>query len=128
MKILLDTQAFLWLIADAPSASKRAKKIFLDEKNEFLLSLASSWEIAIKISIGKLTLQQSLEKFLPTQLQENGITQLDISFRHVAKVVMLPFYHRDPFDRLIISQAMEEDIPILSSDVAFDKYEVKRLW
>jgi PIN domain nuclease of toxin-antitoxin system len=128
MKILLDTQAFLWFINDASELSRRAKKIFLDEENDLLLSLASVWEMAIKLSIGKLKLKQPLDKFIPAQLQENNITQLDITFRHVAKVASLPFHHRDPFDRLIISQALEENIPILSSDEAFDSYKVKRLW
>ena len=128
MKILLDTQAFLWLIADAPQLTRLAKKNFLDQKNELFLSLASIWEIAIKTSIGKLTLNMSVENFIPNQLQENGIIQLDINFRHVARIAKLPFYHRDPFDRLLISQAMEENLSILSSDKAFDRYQINRLW
>lgn len=128
MKILLDTQAFLWLIDDSAKLSESAKKLFLNQKNELFLSLASVWELAIKTSIDKLTLKSTLEKFIPDQLQENSISQLDISFRHVAKVATLPFHHRDPFDRLIISQAIEENLPILSSDEAFDLYGIKRLW
>ncbi|SRR5579883_206078 len=128
MKILLDTQAFLWLISDAPELSKKAKKLFLDQDNDLFLSLASIWEIAIKFSLGKLKLKQPIEKFLPAQLQENSILQLDISFRHVAGVAALPFHHRDPFDRLIISQAIQENLPILSSDKAFDAYNIQRLW
>ena len=76
------------------------------------LSLASIWEMAIKLSLGKLKLKQPVEKFLPAQLQENSIFQLDISFRHVVGVTSLPFHHRDPFDRLIISQAVQENLPI----------------
>lgn len=130
MKIILDTQAFFWLISDAPalSNSKKAKKLFIDPKNDFFLSLASIWEIAIKMSIGKLILNQPIESFIPMQLQKNSISQLDIHFRHIAKIATLPFHHRDPFDRLIISQALYEDIPVLSNDVAFDKYGVTRLW
>jgi PIN domain nuclease of toxin-antitoxin system len=128
MKVLLDTQAFLWLVLDQPALSKQAKKIFLNTDNQLFLSIASMWEIAIKTSIGKLHIHQPIERFIPSQLQENGITQLDINFRHVAKVATLPFHHRDPFDRLIISQAMEEKWPILSIDTAFDNYPVKRLW
>lgn len=128
MKILLDTQAFLWIISDAPELSKKAKKIFLDQENDLFLSLASIWEMAIKSSIGKLKLKQPIEKFFPTQLQENSILQLDISFRHVVGVTSLPFHHRDPFDRLIISQAIQENLPILSSDEAFDAYNIQRLW
>ncbi len=128
MKILLDTQAFLWIIADAPELSKKAKNIFLDQENDLFLSLASIWEMAIKLSLGKLKLKQPVEKFLPAQLQENSIFQLDISFRHVVGVTSLPFHHRDPFDRLIISQAVQENLPILSSDEAFDEYNIQRLW
>lgn len=128
MKILLDTQAFLWIISDAPELSKKAKKLFLDQENELFLSLASIWEMAIKSSLGKLKLKQPIEKFLPAQLQENSILQLDISFRHVVGVTSLPFHHRDPFDRLIISQAIQENLPLLSSDEAFDAYNIQRLW
>src|SRR5690242_17948840 len=104
MKILIDTHAFLWLINDSAELSKHAKKIYLDAKNDFYLSIASIWEMAIKISIGKLKLSQSIDQFIPNQLQENKISQLDIHFRHLVRVANLPFYHRDPFDRLIISQ------------------------
>lgn len=128
MKILIDTQVFLWLIEDNPLLSKKAKKIFLSDENDFNLSLASIWEISIKHSIGKLTIKQPLEKFLHNQLHENHINLLPINFRHVTKVSELPFHHRDPFDRLLIAQAIEEKFPILSSDLAFDKYEIKRLW
>jgi PIN domain nuclease of toxin-antitoxin system len=128
MKILLDTQAFLWIIMDAPELSKKAKNIFLDQSNDLYLSLASIWEVAIKSSLNKLKLKQPIEKFFPAQLQKNGIRQLDISFRHVVGVSSLPFYHRDPFDRLIISQAIQENLPILSCDEAFDMYDIQRLW
>lgn len=128
MKLLLDTQAFLWLIGGMPEVSQKASKLFTDKNNTFFISLASVWEIAIKTSIGKLTFQQPLEYFLSSQLQENNITTLNIDFRHVIRVAALPFHHRDPFDRLIISQALSEDLPVVSSDSAFDAYGIKRLW
>jgi PIN domain nuclease of toxin-antitoxin system len=128
MKVLLDTQAFLWLCTDDHSLTSKAKKIFLDKDNELLLSLVSVWEMAIKTSIGKLKIQQPFEKFIINQLQENSIDQLPISFRHIVKVRSLDFHHRDPFDRLLIAQALEEGFSILSSDTAFDHYGVKRLW
>ena len=128
MKILLDTQAFIWLATDDKSLSQKARKLFLDEKNDFFLSLASVWEMAIKSSLGKLILKQSLDKLILSQLQENYIDQLTISFRHVTRVKKLPFHHRDPFDRLLIAQAIEEDIPVLTADAAFDQYKIKRLW
>ena len=128
MKILLDTHAFLWLTSDAPELSTKAKKLYADPNNDFLLSLASLWEMAIKLQLGKLTLQQPFEKFIPLQLQENNIIQLDISFRHITKVTTLPRHHGDPFDRLIIAQALEEKLPLLNCDTAFDSYPIKRLW
>lgn len=128
MKVLLDTHAFLWLIGDLPNLSKKAKKIFTEKENEVLLSVASIWEMGIKVSLGKLEISQSFNKFIPLQLYQNGITQLDIQFRHISEVVNLPFHHRDPFDRLIISQAIVEDIPIVSNDSHFDLYDVDRIW
>lgn len=128
MQILLDTHIFLWLISDDADLSKKAKRIFLDQNNDLFLSLVSIWEIAIKISIGKLFLKKLIEQFIPEQLQENNIKQLNINFRHITKVTNLPFHHRDPFDRLLVAQALEENIPILSNDKAFDNYPIKRLW
>ena len=128
MKILLDTQAFLWISMDAPQLSNKAKKIFLDDKNEFLLSLASIWEITIKTSIKKLALTKSVKQFILGQFEQMPITQLNISFRHVVYLETLPFYHRDPFDRLLISQSLEDKLPVLSSDKIFDKYGIKRVW
>jgi PIN domain nuclease of toxin-antitoxin system len=128
MRVLLDTHAFLWLIGNLPKLSKKAKKIFTDKDNEILLSVASIWEMGIKLSLGKLELTQPFNKFIPTQLHQNGISQLDINFRHINEVVNLPFHHRDPFDRLIISQAITEGTPIISNDNCFDLYEVERIW
>jgi PIN domain nuclease of toxin-antitoxin system len=128
MKILLDTQAFLWLSSDDKQLSKKAKKIFLDEKNNFSLSLASVWEMSIKCSLGKLSIGPSLERFILNELQENDIEQMPITFQHIIKFKSLPFYHRDPFDRLLIAQALIEDTPILSSDRRFDQYAIKRIW
>lgn len=128
MKILLDTQAFLWLSLDSPQLSKKAKKTFLDEKNEFYLSLASIWEISIKVSIGKLKFKKSFEKIILQQFQQNSINQMGISFRHAIKVTTLPFHHRDPFDRLLAAQSLEEKLHIMSSDSIFDDYGVDRIW
>lgn len=128
MRLLLDTQAFLWAVFDQPRLSTQARRLFQDPGNVLLLSLASIWEIAIKVSVGKLALKESFERFIPAELQTNRIAQLNIDFRHVARAAKLPFHHRDPFDRLIIAQGLEEKLPIISVDPAFDKYKVKRLW
>ena len=127
MKLLLDTHAFLWFIDDNPRLSARAKGL-LESDADLLLSVASLWEISIKVSIGRLTLAQPYDIFIPQQLTNNAIEILPISSAHLGVVSTLPFHHRDPFDRLIIAQAMIEQLPIVSIDAAFDAYSAKRLW
>jgi PIN domain nuclease of toxin-antitoxin system len=127
MRLLLDTHAFLWFIDDSPRLSTRAKTL-LESDAELLLSAASLWEIAIKVSLGKLTLAQSFDTFLPEQLTKNAVEVLPISLAHLAAVAALPFRHRDPFDRLLIAQASVERAPVVSADAAFDAYAVQRIW
>ncbi len=128
MKILLDTHAFLWFIEDSPKLSIEARSAIEDGFNEPLLSVASLWEMAIKVSIGKLDLKKPFETFVPDQLELNGFDQLAISFQHIAAVAKLPFHHRDPFDRLLVAQALVEGIPLISADDLLDAYGVIRLW
>ena len=128
MRVLLDTHAFLWWVDDASSLSRKARTTIADPDNECLLSLASCWEMAIKLSLGKLRLSGAIERFIPEQLAANGFHQLAIDFRHVAKVAALPFHHRDPFDRLLAAQAIEERCAIVSADPVFRKYGVTRIW
>lgn len=127
MKALLDTHTFLWFIADDEKLSDYAKQLIEDEETELLMSIASVWEMAIKTSLGKLTLAQPFDK-LPTHIEQNKITILPITVEHTIRVAKLPFHHRDPFDRLIIAQALVEKLPILGIDAAFDAYGIKRLW
>lgn len=127
MKLLLDTHAFLWFIEDNPRLSIEAKAL-LESDAELLISTASLWEIAIKTSIGKLTLAQPFDIFIPQQLELNAIIILPIELAHLAVVSTLPFHHRDPFDRLLIAQAMNERLPVVSADAAFDDYAIQRLW
>lgn len=128
MNLLLDTHAFLWFIAGNSSLSRKARAAIEDQNNGVLLSVASLWEIAIKISLGKITLSESFDKFIPEQLTANGIELLDISVEHTALVATMPFHHRDPFDRLIAAQAKVENIILISTDEVFDAYEILRLW
>ncbi len=128
MRVLLDTHAFLWWVDDAPTLSRKARAAIADPDNECLLSLASCWEMAIKLSLGKLRLPGAIERFIPEQLAANAFRQLAIEFRHVAKVATLPFHHRDPFDRLLAAQAIDERCAIVSADPIFRKYGVKRIW
>jgi len=128
MRLLLDTHSFLWFISGSPHLSRNARTLIEDVSNQPFLSVASLWEMAIKLSLGKLSLSEPFEVLLPEQMRLNGINLLGIEMEHTALVAKLPFHHRDPFDRLLIAQAMVERIPIVSADTAFDAYDVKRLW
>src|SRR4051812_41279294 len=113
MRLLLDTHTLLWFLSDDPQLSPTAREHMEDPGNELFLSLASVWEIAIKVSIGKLALESPLEPFLPDQLHENDIQLLPISMAHTLRVASLPFHHRDPFDRLLVAQSLAEDLPVI---------------
>ena len=126
--VLLDTHVFLWWVDDAAALSKRARTAIADPANSCRLSLASCWEMAIKISLGKLKLPSPIERFVPEQLAANGFALLDIDFGDVARVARLPFHHRDPFDRLLAAQALDGALAIVSADTVFRKYGVKRIW
>jgi PIN domain nuclease of toxin-antitoxin system len=128
VRYLLDTHTFLWFIWDDPRLSATAKKTIEDENNEKLLSLASCWEIAIKVGLGKLTLAAPFVAFVPREIAANSMTVLPISLDHAALLTTMPHHHRDPFDRMLIAQATVEGVPILSADSAFDAYGVTRLW
>jgi len=92
------------------------------------VSMASFWEIAIKLNLGKLHLPATIEKYLPDQMSLNGFEQLEISFRQIVRCSSLERHHGDPFDRLLVAQAQEESLPIVSRDPAFDLYGIKRIW
>jgi PIN domain nuclease of toxin-antitoxin system len=127
MRLLLDTHTFLWFIDDNPRLSSNAKSL-LESDNDLLLSIASLWETAIKLSIGKLSLPQPFEPFVREQLRINAIDIQQIETAHLNLVSTLAFHHRDPFDRLLVAQALVEEIPIVSADTEFDGYSIKRLW
>ena len=128
MKLLLDTHSFLWFIGGSSKLSVNARMLIEEVSNQSVLSMASLWEMAIKVSSGKLNLVQPFETFIPQQISLNGIGLLEILFPHTVVVATLPFHHRDPFDRLIIAQAIVEQIPIVSCDTKFDAYAITRLW
>jgi PIN domain nuclease of toxin-antitoxin system len=128
MRLLLDTHTFLWFIIDDSSLSGNARALIEDSNNNVVLSVASLWEMAIKISLGNLTISQPFNVFMTEQMRLNAIDLLNISIDHAAVVATLPFHHRDPFDRLLVAQAMVERLPIVSVDTVFDAYDVERLW
>ena len=128
MNIMLDTHAFLWFLSGDAKLSDRARMEIENPCNLCLVSIASLWEIAIKSSIGKMKFVEQFETFLPKQMELNGFELLHIQIGHTAKVASLPFHHRDPFDRLLIAQCLCDSLVVLSRDVAFDDYDVKRIW
>jgi PIN domain nuclease of toxin-antitoxin system len=127
MKILLDTHCWLWWISEPERLKESARRQIADRRNEIYLSAASSWEIAIKYSIGKLGLPEPPQDFVPKRLARDAISPLPIQHLHALHVSALPQHHKDPFDRLIISQAMIEGIPIMTVDRQFEPYDVKLL-
>ena len=128
MRLLLDTHAFLWWVDDDKRLSRNARTAIADRTNECLVSVASCWEIAIKVSLGKLALGSSVDRFLPAQMAANGFHLLAIEFAHTARVSHLTFHHRDPFDRLLAAQALVDDLSVVSRDRIFRRYGVKRVW
>ena len=128
VRYLLDTHTLLWFIAEDKQLSSSGQRLILDSSSEVFISIASLWEIAIKINIGKLALNKPFEQAFPDELDSHGIEILDITVDTFAQLTTLPLHHRDPFDRLIIAQAIVEGIPIISKDEAFDLYDVKREW
>jgi PIN domain nuclease of toxin-antitoxin system len=128
MRAILDTNSFLWFISGNDQLSIKARDVIGDSNNQLLLSSASLWEIAIKVSLGRLELLQPFNLLIPQQLEENDITVLPIELSHLTNIIDLPFHHRDPFDRLIIAQALTEELPVITSDALFSYYPVNLIW
>lgn len=128
MRYLLDTHTLLWIVNDDPQLGNEVKNIFLNNENDIFASMASVWEMAIKISLKKLEIPGTLSDFVKEHIRGNKIDILSIELNHLYQLENLTYYHRDPFDRLIISQAIVENIPILSSDKVFDDYPIQRIW
>ncbi len=129
MNVLLDTHTFIYWIEDNRSAfSDQTLSIITNKSNSIFLSLASIWEMQIKIQIGKLKLENKLSNVIDEQLQINDLRLLTISANHIYNLSQLPFHHKDPFDRLLISQAMTEGFSLLSKDAQITKYQVNVIW
>ena len=128
MRFLLDTHVFLWMFSDHPGFSKKARSFLEDvESNQFFLSDVSVWEASIKFGLGKLNLPEKPEVFFPDRVRQAEYRHLRIDLRHVTRVHSLAHIHRDPFDRLLISQANVEDMTIITDDPVFKLYKINTL-
>jgi PIN domain nuclease of toxin-antitoxin system len=128
MRLLLDTHSFLWFTANAPQLSTNAKNLIENPENEVFLSIISVWEIAILVSLDRVSFPIPLEEFIRTHVRANRFQRLGLKIPHATAVATLPFHHRDPFDRMLAAQALQEALVIVSKDAVFDQYGVNRLW
>ena len=128
MRVLLDTHVFIWWVEGARVLPAKARAAIANPDNECLLSVASAWELAIKASLGKLKLSLPVRRFVVENAAANGFRMLEIGIGHVGRVESLAPHHGDPFDRLLIAQALEEKLPVITADPVFGKYGVKRIW
>ena len=128
MKVLFDTHAFLWAISEDPRLSPTARQIFTAADSEVLISVAGIWEILVKAEVGRLPFPRPAGSYLRRQLTKTSTAVLPILLSHVLRLEALPLHHRDPFDRIILAQAMEEEIPVVSADSKFRMYPIEVLW
>jgi len=128
VNLLLDTAAFLWILADADELSRRARAALEDTGNRVYLSAASVWEIAVKHRLGKLPLPQAPEILIPAQRESRGIETLDIAESAILRLRQLPDLHKDPFDRILACQAIEHEMTIVTPDTALRAYPIRTLW
>jgi PIN domain nuclease of toxin-antitoxin system len=127
MRILLDTHIFIWMATEPERLSQRFTESIIDRQNSLFLSLASIWEIQIKVALGKLDLKGDLATIVDIQIAQNSIQLLSIDLKHIYALSNLPAHHRDPFDRLLIAQSQVEKMTLATVDSAFDRYEIDRL-
>ena len=128
VRALLDTRAFIWWIADSERLSRAAYRAIVDEENDIIVSAASAWEIATKARLGRLPGGEAAAEDITGCIASQGFEELAISVADAARAGRLPGSHRDPFDRMLIAQALARELTIVSMDGAFDRYGVHRLW
>ena len=128
MRLLLDTCTFLWIVGGAPELSARARQAFADPANDVYLSAASAWEIAVKHRLGRLPLPETPDRFVPRARDAHGIDPLDIDEAAVLHVARLPDLHRDPFDRILVAQALLGGLVLVTPDEALRQYPAPTLW
>lgn len=128
MRLLLDTHAFLWWVINDKRLSQAARRAIADEDNDVLISAVSAWEIAIKHQIGKLPESETLVENMAAKIALEGFEELPITVDDAVRAGQLPGHHSDPFDRMLIAQALARNIPLVSNEPVFDRYGVRRLW
>ena len=128
MKLLVDTHVLLWILQDDPSLSPVARNAYGDPANMLYFSVASYWELCIKLSLGKLRLADGWSSSIERELAENEVRWLPIQPRHVEAIVDLPWLHRDPFDRLLVAQCRTEGLALISADAQIAHYDVEVIW
>jgi PIN domain nuclease of toxin-antitoxin system len=128
MRLLLDTQAFLWWILDEATLSTRARQLIQDGANELFLSAASAWEISVKAALGKLELEGDPGSVISEQMSTNSVRALPVQVSHALQLYGLPQHHRDPFDRMLVVQSQLEALPILTNDPLIRRYGVETVW
>jgi PIN domain nuclease of toxin-antitoxin system len=126
MKVLIDTHVLLWGLQDEPKLSDRVRTLL--PKAEVWISVASLWEIIAKVQVGKLKLPTPVRDYITLKLRENGVSVLPLTFDHVRRLEELPLHHRDPFDRILIAQSLEENLPLITADALFKNYAVRLIW
>jgi PIN domain nuclease of toxin-antitoxin system len=127
VRVLLDTQVWLWMQASPERFNDHARSLVEDPASTLMLSAASSWEIAIKHRLGKLELPEPPDVYVPDRMRSGGVTALPVEHSHALRVSRLEPHHRDPFDRLLVAQALVEHVPILSADPVFARYGVEHV-
>jgi len=127
MRALLDTHTFLWAIANDPKLSRRAQQLFIGPSH-LSFSVASIWEIVTKSQTGRLNLPKPVGPYVVKKLAENRIGVLPLGLDHVLRLESLGLYHRDPFDRILIAQSLEEGLPLVTADPLFDRYPIQMIW
>ena len=128
MRVLLDTHAFLWWVEDSPYLSANAHRVIADEANEIIVSAATAWEIATKYRLGKLPEAEAVATNVAGCIADEGFDALVVSVADAERAGRLPGIHRDPFDRMLIAQALRHELVTVSIDATFDRYGVNRLW
>lgn len=128
MRLLIDTHVLIWWVTDSAKLSPRVLDLLMNREVSLVLSMVSVWEIQIKSSLGKIDLRSPLAEIVANQITTNALELLSIELHHIYALSDMPLHHRDPFDRLLIAQAIIEELPIASIDEAFDPYNITRIW